>query len=431
MWSVYLDTNAVRRLSTRGLGFVSRRAYYGPLAPLRARRIRSNPVLPGRRWVRVRNTVSGIAGTDIALTHLQMDPRVSLGALPRRSKLYLGHEVVGEVSDIGPDVEFLRIGDRVAYQFDQCCATRDIRPPCRHCMVGNYALCDNRYLPGPAAIGGGWSDEMIVHERQLFLVPDSLTDEQAALLEPCAVAVHTALRHLPQPGDNVLVMGGGTIGLLTTQVVHAMVPEATVTSLARYPVQVEMATRMGASRILYQQDGISAVAKHTGGHHFKRRFGPDLLIGGFDVVYDTIGSTETLQSAIRWTRGEGVVVEAGMQLAPSTLDLTPIWHQQISVLGVSGHGTEDWPESTGLSAWASGNRERVFTFALAATLIREHRLTPERLLTHRFPLREVRRAVEVARDKATHHSIKVLLDIRDSPVSHLPAESLAATRLTG
>ncbi|MGO8949778.1 MAG: zinc-dependent alcohol dehydrogenase [Ktedonobacterales bacterium] len=429
MWSVYLDTNPMRTLSSRGLGLFSRRAYYGPLAPLRSRRI-AHATLPGRHWVRVRNIISGVSGTDIALTHLQLDPRVSLAALPRQSKLYLGHEVVGEVSETGPDVEFLRIGDRVAYQFDQCCATRDVKPPCRHCTMGNYALCENRYLPGPAAIGGGWSDEMIVHERQLFLVPDSLTDEQAALLEPCAVALHTALRHLPQPGDNVLVIGGGTIGLLTTQAVRILAPEVTIASIARYPVQIEMATRMGANRILYQADGTSAIARHTGGHHFKRHFGPDLLIGGFDVVYDTIGSTETLQNAIRWTRGGGAVVQAGRQLAPSALDLTPLWHQEISLLGASGHGTEDWPANAGIASWTRGNSGRVFTYALTAALIREHRLTPERLITHRFPLREVRHAVEVARDKSTHHSIKVILDIGDSPASRLTAESLTATRLT-
>src|SRR5271166_4858867 len=206
MRGAYLDTNKVRTLSTRGLGVFSRRAYYGPLAPLRLRQL-GKPTLPGRRWVRVRNIVSGVSGADIALTHLRLDPRVSLAALPVGPRLYLGHEVVGEVSEVGPDAEFLRVGDRVAYQFDHCCATRDIKPPCRHCMTGNYSLCENRYVPGPAAIGGGWSDEMIVHERQLFLVPDSLTSEQAALLEPSAIAVHIALRHLPRPGDSVLVLG--------------------------------------------------------------------------------------------------------------------------------------------------------------------------------------------------------------------------------
>jgi threonine dehydrogenase-like Zn-dependent dehydrogenase len=269
---------------------------------------------------------------------------------------------------------------------------------------------------------------MMLHEQQLFLVPDSLSDEQAAMLAPCAIAVHAALRYLPQPGDNVLVIGAGTLGLLTIQALQTFSPDASITALARYPVQIEMATRMGATSILYYEDGMAAVARHTGGQHFKRRFGGGMLVGGFDVVYDTVGSAQTTQNAVRWTRGGGVVIQAGSQLAPSLLDLTPIWHQEVSLLGATSHGTEDWPASAANSSWLAGGR--VSSFALAANLIREHRLIPERLITHRFPLHEVRYALEVARDKATHRSIKVLMDIHSRQNPSFSLQSQAADRLT-
>ncbi len=383
MWSVYLDTNPLRLASTRALGSVSRRAYFGPLAPLRARNL-AKTQLPGRRWVRVRNSMAGISGADVALVHLEADPRVSLLALPRQPRIYLGREVCGEVIDIGPEVEFLRVGDRIAYQLDQ-------------------------------PIGGGWSDEMLIHERQAFLVPDSLSDEQAALLEPCAVAVHAALRHQPQPGDNVLVMGAGTLGLLTTQAIRALSPNAHITVLARYPFQVEMATHLGATRMLYPEEGSAGVARLLDAQHFKRRLGAELLIGGFDVVYDTVGSSATLQQALRWVRGAGTVVLVGSRMTPMRLDMTPVWHQEVTLIGATAHGTEGWPGNAGLETWSGGDGGRVSTFALAAALVRERRLTPQRLITHRFPLREVRRAVETARHKAEHHAIKVLLDIRDVP----------------
>ncbi|HST88678.1 MAG TPA: zinc-binding dehydrogenase [Ktedonobacterales bacterium] len=424
MWSVYLDNNPLRAGSARALGVASRRAYHSPLAPLRARKV-SKTALPGRRWVRIRNFMAGISGTDLALVHLQTDPSVGLMALPRPSRTYLGREVVGEVIDIGPEAEFLRVGDRVAYQLDQCCATRDIEPPCRHCASGNYSICENRYLPGPQPIGGGWGDEMILHERQLFLVPDGLADEQAALLEPSAVALHAALRHQPQPEENVLVIGAGSIGLLTIQAVRVFAPQANVTVLARHPFQVEMATRMGATRMLYVEDGTAAVARMTGGRHYRRRLGPELLVGGFDVIYDTVGSDTTMQQALQWVRGRGTIVQAGMRLERMHLDPTPIWDQEVNICGAIGHGSESWPGGAGLaSAWSADNGGRVSTFALAAALIRERRLTPQRLVTHRFPLREVRRAVEVARDKATHRSIKVLLDIRDVAMPSEAVEEL-------
>ena len=418
MWSVYLDTNPARVAAARALGIVSRRAYFSPLAPLRTRTI-GKVDLPGRRWVRVRNTIAGIGDEEVARVYLSADPRISLMALPRRARGYLGREVVGEVIDIGPDVEFMRVGDRVVYQLDQCCATRDIEPPCRHCAAGNFGLCENRFLPGPEAIGGGWGDEMIVHERQLFLVPDALADEEAALLEPATLGVHAALRHQPQPGDNVLVIGSYSLGLLTTQAIRALAPNVNITVRADHPFQIEMATKVGATRILYREDGTPGVARITGGRHFKRRFGADLLVGGFDVIYDTIGTADSLQHALHWVRGGGTVVLVGQRLTPMQLDMTPLWHQEISLIGASAHGTESWPGGQGFAAWGGDNGGRVSTFALTAALIRERRLTPQRLVTHRFPLREVRRALAVAHNKEEFRAIKVLLDIRD--VASAPA----------
>ena len=414
MWSVYLDTNPTRAVATRMLGLVSRRAYYGPFAPLRTHSI-GKTTLPGKNWVRVRNSTAGISGNDIAQAHLSSDPRIALLALPRQPRLYLGREVVGEVIEVGPNVEFLRKGDRVSYQIDQCCATRDIEPPCRHCAVGNHNLCENRYLPGLSAIGGGWSDEMVVHERQLFLVPDGLTDEQAALLEPCSVGLHAALRYRPQPGDNVLVVGAGTLGLLTTQAIRALSPNVNITVLARHPFQIEMATRMGATRILYQEDSTAGVARLTGAQHYRKRFGGELLVGGFDVIYDAVGTPETLQNALRWARAGGAIVLVGEHLTPMRLDMTPLWHQEIQLIGSAAHGMESWPGNAGITTWGGNEGGRVSTFALAAALIQERRLTPQRLITHRFPLREVRRAIATARDKNEHRSIKVLLDIRNVP----------------
>ncbi|HLZ24080.1 MAG TPA: zinc-binding dehydrogenase [Ktedonobacterales bacterium] len=429
MWSVYLDTSPTRAAVTRALGTFSRRAYFGPLAPLRARNI-GKVALPGRRWVRVRNIMAGIADEEVERVYLSADPRISLMALPRPSRIYLGREVVGEVIDIGSDVEFMRVGDRVVYQLDQCCATRDIEPPCRHCAAGNFGLCENRFLPGPEAIGGGWGDEMIVHERQLFLVPDALTDEEAALLEPATLGVHAALRHQPQPGDNVLVIGSHTLGLLTTQAVRALAPNANITVRANHPFQIEMATKVGATRILYREDGTPGVARITGGRHFKRRFGADLLVGGFDVIYDTLGTADSLQQALAWVRAGGTVVLVGQRMAPMRLDMTSIWHQEISLIGASAHGTESWPGGQSLATWGGGDGGRVSTFALTAALIRERRLTPQRLVTHRFPLREMRRALAVAHDKADFRAIKVLLDIRDVAGTQSPIADLVPREAT-
>src|SRR5258706_2997451 len=160
-----------------------------------------------------------------------------------------------------------------------------------------------------------------------------------------------------------------------------------------YPFQVEMATHLGATRMLYPEEGSAGVARLLDAQHFKRRLGAELLIGGFDVVYDTVGSSATLQQALRWVRGAGTVVLVGSRMEPMRLGLTPVWHQEVTLIGATAHGTEGLPGNAGLATWSGGDGGRVSTFALAAALVRERRLTPQRLITHRFPLREGRRAV--------------------------------------
>jgi threonine dehydrogenase-like Zn-dependent dehydrogenase len=412
MWSAYYDANPARAWTTRLLGSLSRRAYYGPLAPFRARSIPS-AALPGRRWVRVRNALAGVSDDDLNLIHLAASLRVSPMAAPRRRRTFLGREVVGEVAEIGPEVEFLRIGDRVVYQTDQCCATENVEPPCAQCAAGNYTLCENRYLPGPEPVGGGWSDEMVLHERQLFLVPDQLSDEQAALIAPTASALHTILRNQPPPGGQALVIGGGASGLLLIQALRALQPNSAITVRPMHGFQVGFATQSGATNVLESED-VAAVAHVTGAKYFKTRLGAELLVGGFDVVYDSVGSASSLQHALRWAREGGTVVLAGRRLAPVDADLTPLWHREITLAGVQAHGTENWPGGLGPSGWGVDGG-RVSTFALAAAMLRDRRIAPERLITHRFPLREARRAVATAQDEATHRAVKIVLDMRAMP----------------
>jgi L-iditol 2-dehydrogenase len=413
MLTAYLDTHPLRARVTAALGLVSRRAYHGPLAPLTVRSL-GRATLPGDRWARVRNGMAGISAGDVAAVHLQTRGGVTATAAPTMARQYLGREVVGEVVEVGAAAQFLRPGDVVVLQSDQCCATRDIEPPCPQCAIGNYALCEHRFLPGPQTVGGGWSEELVAHERQLFLVPDGLTDEQAALLEPAAFAVHAAMRRLPQHGEKVLVIGADTTGLLLTQALQVLSPEGTtIAALAHYPFQVEMAARMGAGQVIYDEDLAAAVTRISDARRLSGRGKADLFVGGFDIVYDALGTATTLQHALRWAREGGTVVLAGQRAAPLTLDLTPIWYREVNLIGAWAHGTENAPGVRSPSALGQSHGGREATFQLAARLMRERLLTPERLITHRFPLREVRRAIETAHAPALHRSIKVMLDMRD------------------
>ncbi len=261
---------------------------------------------------------------------------------------------------------------------------------------------------------------MLVQEQQVFRVPQGLSDEQATLLEPTAVAVHSVLRHVPGPDEHVLVMGAGTIGLMVLQVIRAISPQTTVSVMARYPFQVEQATRMGAASILYPQDSYDGVVRATGARLYTGMLGNKMLLGGYDAIYDTIGTQRTLADALRWTRAGGAIVLVGVDLNLKYLDLSPVWYQEVSVVGSMGHGMENWP---------LGTRQRRSTFAVAAELIEQGLLHPEKLLTHRFALTNFREAIRTANKKGETRAIKVVFDYALLPASVVPNVRSTARKL--
>ncbi len=410
MWTSTLDLSPSRVILTNLLGRFWRGAYFSSFAPLRVQNVPRQP-LPSPNWVRVRNRLAGICGSDLHLLSADGDLRVAPAALPGHDHIYLGHEAVGDVIEIGDDVHQLQVGDRVVLQHDINCLSSSVQPLCRSCASGNYGLCERGTFPGPHPIGGGWSEEMLLHEQQLFPVPSAMTDAQAVLLEPSAVAVHTVLRRIPQAGDRVLIIGAGTIGLLTLQVVRSLASQAEISVLARYPFQVEKATRMGAAHIIYPQDSYSGVQQATQAQLYKGMLGNQMLLGGYDVIYDTIGNQDTIHNALRWARAKATVVLVGLNLHMMHIDLTPVWYQEINLIGTLGQGMEVWP---------IGTQEQRSTFSVTADLIMNGLLHPEQLITHHFALNNYRQALMTALAKRDQRAIKVVFDYSLLPASVVP-----------
>ncbi|GLV57862.1 hypothetical protein KDH_46970 [Dictyobacter sp. S3.2.2.5] len=267
---------------------------------------------------------------------------------------------------------------------------------------------------------------MLLHEQQLFRVPSSLTDEQAVMLEPVAVALHAVLRHLPRPGDRVLIIGAGTVGLLVQQIVRALVPQCEISVLARYTFQVEQATRLGAAHIIYPRDAYEGVQHATNAKLYNGMFGNKTLQGGYDVIYDTVGQKRspfhhnTLHHALRWTRPRGTIVLVGLNLEPMSIDLTPLWQHEISLLGSLHHGTEYWP---------IGSHDQTSTFRVACELMQQRRITPEQLITHHFALDNYQNALSTAYKKADSRAIKVVFDYSLLPASVVPNVRASAPRI--
>jgi threonine dehydrogenase-like Zn-dependent dehydrogenase len=399
MRTIYFEKSIPKILLCKAMKPLWPNVIYSPLSPTRFVDLAEQP-LPGADWVRVRNRLCGICASDLHLLFLEVDPRVSPAALPGTKSISLGHELIGEVTEVGSAVTALKVGDRVILESPEAnCLKQKIQPPCRHCREGNHTLCENSSLgQGPRGVGGGWSDGFTVHETGVYRVPDELDDETALMIEPLSVGVRTVLRCLPQPHERALVVGSGIIGLAVINALRALSPDCHITALARYTHQAEMARKLRANEVITGEDPYAATARITGGKLYTGKFRNRMILGGFDVVYDCIGSDKTLRDSLRWARAGGTVVLVGVNLKPMHLDLTPVWYQEVNLIGLYAHGMEEW------------NGRKQSTYDLTAELLVKKKLVTDGLITHHFPLEEWRTAVRTAKDKHTG-AIKVLLDM--------------------
>jgi threonine dehydrogenase-like Zn-dependent dehydrogenase len=251
-------------------------------------------------------------------------------------------------------------------------------------------------------VGGGWGDSYTAHVTEVYPVPDEIDDETALLIEPLSVGVHTAMRRLPRPGEKVLVVGSGIIGLNVLQAVRALSPDCRITAMARYPQQIAMARSLGADEVIAQGDPYEAAARITNAKLYTGPFNNHMLLGGFDVVYDCVGSAQSVQDSR--TRAGGAVVLVGVSLEQMRVDLTPVWFQEVNLIGSLCHDMEEW------------NGTRRSTYDLTCELLLEGKLKTAGFVTHHFRLEEWRKAIKTSKDKRSG-AIKVVFDYREQAIS--------------
>lgn len=343
--------------------YVAARALSGKLPSLAAsnaaplRLVRRRPAPPGRGWARVRPRLTGICGSDLATvtgrSSFYFSSLVSLPFVP-------GHEIVGDLLD---DVDTprgpLAAGTRVVLAPVLNCAARGLSP-CAGCSADHPTRCDNvtsgHLAPGLqtgycADTGGGWSSELRAHGSQLFAVPAGMPDEVAVLIEPFACAVHAARRAEVLPGERVLVVGAGAIGLLTLLALRELTPAGDVLVAAKHAKQQDLARRFGAGSVLPSSNIVGAVRRSTRAMQLSPERGSDYLLGGVDVTLECAGGG--LDTALRVTRAGGRVVLSG--LPTSSPDLTPLWFRELSLVGAYAAGPEDFRTALDLASGATAS----------------------------------------------------------------------------
>jgi threonine dehydrogenase-like Zn-dependent dehydrogenase len=370
-------------------------------SPLRLEEI-SEPEPPTPEWVRVRPLLSGICGSDLGTLSSENSPYFSPITSP---PFVLGHEVVGVVTE---DNGNFAVGERVVLEPALGCAVRGIEPPCRMCAAGRYALCVNvakgDIAPGLQTgfcrdTGGGWSEgALVAHPSQLHRVPQDLPDEAAVVIEPLACAVHAALKTNPQEGETALVIGAGTVGLFVAAALRQLTRARRVICIAKHERQRIEALRLGADEVVHPKETYTTLLAMLGTQVYKPDIGKPVVMGGADRVFECVGSAGTMEDAVRLTRPGGEVALVGMPSARNCLDLSALWHKEVSLTGAYAYGVEEC------------EGERVKSFELALRIASE--IKPETLVGPRFRLREYREAISAARTAGQKGHVKVVFDHR-------------------
>jgi threonine dehydrogenase-like Zn-dependent dehydrogenase len=381
-----------------------------------------DPALPGTGWVTVRPQLAGICGSDLATVTGQssfyFSPLVSMPFTP-------GHEVVGVLQSdaAAADGTPLAAGSRVVIDPVLGCAARGLQA-CANCAAGLTSRCDRVTLghvsPGLQTgyckdTGGGWARAMVAHHSQLYPVPDDLPDARAVLVEPLATAVHTAGRAKVTPGDRVLIIGSGAVGLFTLLALRAYTDAGHVTVVAKHRRQVELAKAFGADDVLSASDALGGVRRATRALRAEPELGGPYLLGGVDIAVDCAGSPSSLSTALRVTRAGGRVVLSGV---PSgSVDLTPLWYRELELVGTyasSGRTSRPGGEP-GLEPAAAGSGAgldggggarsdfgRAFELAASAPL--------DGVLSAVYPLARWREALEHALSAGRLGAVKIAFD---------------------
>jgi L-iditol 2-dehydrogenase len=299
---------------------------------------------PGPREVLVEVAAVGVCGSDV---HWYEHGRI--GSLVADAPLVLGHESMGRVVALGGEATRHAVGDRVTLEPGVPCGR------CRECRAGRYNLCRDVAFFGTPPVDGAFTNYVAIHEDFAFALPDALSDEAGALMEPVSVGIWACRKAGVSAGDRVLVTGAGPIGLLAMQVARAFgATEVTITDVS--PARLALAERTGATRAI--EPGALA----------------DLEA---DVLIECSGREDALAAGIAALRPAGTAVVVGMGPgATAELPLALIQTHEI---------------------WLTGTFRYANTYPTAIALAASGRLDLEPLVTGHFGLDQTETALRASR----------------------------------
>jgi threonine dehydrogenase-like Zn-dependent dehydrogenase len=414
MRAVTFNVTIPRYVLGKGLGGVTEAAVFGALSGLRLGEV-PEPPLPGADWVSLEILKAGICGTDVGTLTLEASPAMEpFGSFPA----VLGHEILARVLEVGSAVRGVEPGQRVTVDPMVSCEMRGFLAAraCSSCAEGLPSTCERAGDEGElevagrrirrgltvgyhADLPGGWGERTIAHASQLFPVDDAMDDRTAVLVEPLAVGMHAVLRERPWGAGPILVIGSGPIALGTIWSLRAAGYGGEVVAQIKRGHEAALAVKLGATHVVTPGAEAREALVGTGAQAYMPIVGEEVYAGGgFPLVFDCVGSAQTVKQTLRFASGRGKIVLLGCAAQIRKLDLTFVWARELRLKGYVGYGREDW------------EGRRAHTFQVAHDLLVATGAPVREMVTHVYPLAQYRDALSTALNRRRTGSIKVLLD---------------------
>jgi L-iditol 2-dehydrogenase len=306
----------------------------------------------------------GVCGSDIHVFH-GMHPYTSYPVVQ-------GHEVAGVVAEMGSRVEDLSPGDKVTFTPQVTCGR------CYPCTHGMYHICESLKVMGFQTSGAA-QEFFAIDADKVLKVPDHVSMDQAAMVEPVSVAVHALSRAGEDvAGKKVLVLGAGTIGNLVAQVAKAIGASAVMTTdISDYKLEKARACGIDFPVNTRQEDL---------GEALLRQFGPSRA----DLILECVGGQDTITQAVENARKGTTIVVVGVFGEKPVVDLGLVQDRELSLVGTLMYQKRDY--------------ER------AIELVAEGKLCLDQMITHRFSFETYPKAYETI-DASQGHYMKVMIEL--------------------
>ena len=295
--------------------------------------------------VLVRMTAAGICGSDVGIYH----GTNAAAVYPR----IIGHEMVGIIEKTGPNVKALKKGDRVIINQVTSCGH------CYPCRIGRGNVCDHLKVRG-VHIDGGYREYMAVPESDCYLLPDSLSDQDAVMIEPITIAIQACTRAELTSSDMLLILGAGALGASILKIARLICPHIIAADVADN--KLTEAAQNGALYTINvsKEDLESKVKEYTGGH-------------GSTVSIDAACTRDSLLQLLKATGNAGRVMTMGFSTAPTEVNQFLITSKELDV---------------------RGSRLQNRMFGKAIELINEGKLDLNGSCSHTFPIEKAQEAFD-------------------------------------